>query len=1098
MKNAKKLLALFLALVMIASTLAACGGDDKSDPTEAAKAADTKAEKTITASAVKFSKTGAYTTTVRSDTVDLSGVSADKIEVLYYNPTAPETLEVATVDEADSEVKIEFSKAEITGAKKNDDGSWTIAFTDPDAAEYATDCYEVVFTELDNSAAVDVQFPEITLKQDLEFVTPADHKIKVALTIEGSEFTDGVTADDLTLGVAFTGMEAEVISSSAKNLTVELTGDLKKSVANTYQCGAVSVSPKVIKDGYADVTAEVPVRLESAGFDASTLKYADGKITGDFKIYGVADVDTLTKDNVKFADATVEAVEKVDDNTIKLTLSAEGVNSVNRFAGLMVDSELTLGDYVTTLDLCQASFYPVYDFVEQDGDKLKLTLKLYASTGTFAEDFNKDMITYDDGFADAETVSLTLDSERLATLILSIPANGMTDETLDVDGTITLAEGALTNLWGDAAYETGSTRNYNAENMGKGLFSKLWDKIKDGASYVWDKMKDGASKAYDYYKEGLGYFKKGLGYISDFLGFDITGGMFGNGNADVLKASKQILADLGAVKSDLQTIKSELGEMKVTMHNVLSNQYTIMLQLEELESTVVEASNDTYRDNLDELESYIERIAMTYKLGALYMALEDAVADGKLASMPVITDIATAEKDYAKYLPDTANMTDQQAAAYNDRIVDYIYARGRNDGDTEFNTFKTNYIQLKSLLTKVGNKLKRTDGTNPLTRYDNLCALKYNFDSQCFDFRASTRLTALFLMAEAMELVTVCEKAPSGKISSDYTTLNKIVDDAMIQINLMPIGHPAEEIKAYPHTESIPVSQTGKYISEIALAGGSTQSEALNALIDEGYTPLNINLNENNWVYMGYKTTNDRSKAIKHLDYFSADNRYIDRDQLGQETITLYGQYTFTRTKCLGSDEFKATNGDLNYGRYYPCYLYYSTDLDNNYQLTDITHTRFPGEVGYSWEDSGSRSIDREYDEEYYPYSYVLKKKVCIRESEGYGSCTYSRWGAAVLDGKSNYNGFNWTDVQLNSFFGRMGGRTLQQEFASAGIKINNALLVNYSVGQSCGKWLYNMRLLNANATNFNSAYNKTEQEKKDTYASTDTKFFLIEFFDAY
>ena len=165
--------------------------------------------------------------------------------------------------------------------------------------------------------------------------------------------------------------------------------------------------------------------LESAYFDASTLKFADGKITGDFKIYGVTDVDTLTKDNVKIAGASVEKVEKADDNTVKLTLSADGVKSVNDFADLVCNAELTLGDYVTTVDLCQASFYPVYDYVEQDGDSLKLTVKLYADNGTFAEGLSADMITYADGLADAKTESLTRDSENLATLILTIPANGM-------------------------------------------------------------------------------------------------------------------------------------------------------------------------------------------------------------------------------------------------------------------------------------------------------------------------------------------------------------------------------------------------------------------------------------------------------------------------------------------------------------------------------------------------------------------------------------------------------------------------------------------------------------------------------------------------
>lgn len=1107
MKNAKKLLALFLALVMLVSTLAACG-EKTAAPDEA------EHEINITATAVKYSKSGEYTTTVSSEKVDLSGVTADKIEVQYYNVTDNRSFETATVDEEDYQTVVSYAR--IDSAKKNGDGSWEISFTDPDAAENVTSSYEVVFTELKDSATLEVEFPKMSMSADLDFVTPADHDIKAALTIEGGEFTDGVTADDISLGVAFTGMEAKVISASAKNITVELKGDLTRTAANTYQCGTVSVSPEVIKDGYADVTAEVPVKLESAYFDASTLKFADGRITGDLKVYGVADTSALTKDNVKIDGVTVEKVEKADDNTVRLTLSADGVKSVNSFADLVCDAELTLGGYVTTVDLCQAGFYPVYDYVEQDGDSLKLTLKLYADNGTFADGFSADMITYADGFAEAKTESLTRDSENLATLILTIPANGMTDEKLDVDGTITLAEGALINLWGDKAYETGYTREYNSESMGKGVFGdlwdkikdgagKAWDKIKDGASYVWDKVKDGASKAYDYYKDGVKQVKKGLGYISDFLGFDVTGPFGGkddeilSNQEKLLKAGKQIISELGAVRSDLAQVKSDLTDMKGLMHSVLSNQYEIMEQLFDMR-------NDPYRENLENLESYISRVSMTYELGAAYMALEDAVADGKLADMPSFKnvpykDLPKALEPYSQYLPDVDKMSDDQLTAYNNRVVDYIIARSGNKSDTEFKSFDDNYRELKKMLTTVANKLRRTDSSNPLVVFDDLCAKKYNFDSQCFDFRASTRITALFLMAEAMELVTAFEKVPGGAKSPDYEDIAPKVDEAMIQINIMPIGHPASEIKAYPHTESVPVSQTGKYIGDIAISSGNTQSEAWNALVDAGYTPVNINMSASHWMYLGYKTTNDVKEANNGTQYVSRDKPYVDPSIMGAESFKLYDELTFYRAKCLGCEEFRESNGNLNYGTgYNPTYMYYTKGLDPNLYgtLTDFCHTRFPGELGASWESLTDRNVDRDGDSEYYPYSYVLKRKLGVKESADYGSCAYGRWGGALLDGKSNYEGVNWTDVQLNEFFARMGGKTLQQELASAGINVKNPLLINYSIGQNCGKWLFNMRLLNMDATNYTSAYNKTEKEKDDSYAAMDTKFCLFEFFDSY
>ena len=822
MKRFKQMLALLLAAVMVVSTLAACGEkkDDQPAPTEAV------AENFITATAVQFSKSGAYTTTVTSDTVDLSGVKAEQIEVLYYDPSLNDA--VATDDEAEPEIV--RSKAEITSAKKSGKG-WEISFTDKDAAVNATTGYEVAFTGLEKSAYVTVEFPKITLEQDLEHVTPADKQFKVSLSIEGSEFEDGITAEDISLGVAFENMEAEVISASAKNLTVELKGELTRNIAGAYQCGTVSVKPAVVKDGYADVTAEVPVTLETACFDASTLKFADGKITGDFKVYGVADADKLNKDNVKLEGATVEGVEKVDDNTVRLTLSAEGVKDVNGFVDDVSYGILTLDSYQTMLEVSQASFYPVYDYVEQDGDSLKLTLKLYPSNGTFADGLSADQITFSDDFEQAKAESITVE-DGIATLILTLPANGMTEETLDVIGTVELPEGAMVNLWGDkSSHECISTRSYNAESLGRGWLGDLWGKIKDGASkignaikdgasYVWDKVKDGASTVWDKLKDAGGALwdkikdtgiwdaiqsgagniwdalKSGSGYLSELLGL---GNASASNQKQMIEYSKQILSELGAVKGDLAYLKGELAEVKTAIGSVLDNQATIIRQLEEIAKDMKIGQNEGYQQQLETLETYSTRVSMTLELGAMYMALEDAVAEGKLSDLSQFDEMTREELAVAvePYLPDADTMTDKQLASYNDRLIDYINKRAK---DVEFKSFNDDYRELVKALTNVANMLNRTDSTNPLTRYDEICAATYNFDSQAFPYRLSLRLTALSLMDQGITLVASVEKAMSHPRGTTFLDLTARVEEAIIRINLTPLGHPAEEIKAVKNT----------------------------------------------------------------------------------------------------------------------------------------------------------------------------------------------------------------------------------------------------------------------------------------------------------
>ena len=93
-RDFKRVLALLLAATMAIGTFAGCtqsGGEESSGAKaessaageSSAEAADTaeEAEPAIKATTVSFSKSGKYTTTVTSDKVDLSGITAEDIMI---------------------------------------------------------------------------------------------------------------------------------------------------------------------------------------------------------------------------------------------------------------------------------------------------------------------------------------------------------------------------------------------------------------------------------------------------------------------------------------------------------------------------------------------------------------------------------------------------------------------------------------------------------------------------------------------------------------------------------------------------------------------------------------------------------------------------------------------------------------------------------------------------------------------------------------------------------------------------------------------------------------------------------------------------------
>ena len=280
-KAMKKVISVLLALVLVVGTFAGCGKSNKEETTA------------ITATAVKYTKSGQYTTTVSSKKVDLSGINADNVEVRYLDLTADpaaakaESTEVATEEattEATEEPKLEdvytlFAKVE--SVKATDKKSCEITFTDDRAAELKTGSYIVLFKSVegdDNTASVEVEFPEITLTPDVENVVSDATQAKVTLAIDGSAFEDGISEKDIYLDNAFSDMKIESVSSSDKNLTVQLKGSPVRNAAGAYQWGSINVKPSGIKDGYADVTSKIDVKLAAVNIDASTLKYENGNI----------------------------------------------------------------------------------------------------------------------------------------------------------------------------------------------------------------------------------------------------------------------------------------------------------------------------------------------------------------------------------------------------------------------------------------------------------------------------------------------------------------------------------------------------------------------------------------------------------------------------------------------------------------------------------------------------------------------------------------------------------------------------------------------------------------------------------------------------
>ena len=1098
-KTVKRMISMLLAVVLIVSTFAGCGKNEKNEPP-------------ITATLVSFNKSGQYTTTVSSKKVDLSGITAENVEVRYADPTVLLNAENALTEDALTEevteaaseataetdaqaaksVKIEDIYtlcAKVDSVKAGEKKCYEITFTDESVAPYTAPAHYIVYFKgvegESNTADVNVEFPDITLTPDVDYVLSNATEAKITLSINGGEFEHGISQEDIFVGDSFEKMNVESFSASGNNLTMQLKGELEKNELGIYQWGTIGVKPSGIKNAFEDVVAKVNIQTEDAYVDRTTLKLENGKISADLKVYGVADVNTLTKDNVKIEAATVEAAEKVDDSTVKLTIAADGINSVNDFTDKFGKNEITIGDYKTTLGLSQASFYPVFDYVEEDGDNLKLTLKLYAISGSFDKKFKADDISFADDFETAKAESVKAESDTLATVILSVPANGQTAETLKLNGTVELAAGAMTNDWGEkTSAKLINTRDYSGETLGRDVTLNPETLLE------------------------IQKYTRGLNTVFGTICY------YGQAAASVYSLAKSVLEFTGVIKSDHEEIMDRFDDLEKKLDTVISNQKDIMELITNLDIKEAQNSNSAYETALAVLDQNLDIHLALIDKGALYMAKDKAIAQGiaKEEDFPNLKgltgDALQQAKDvYRAYLPDVDSMTEAEAGEYNIELYDYIWSKylasqQSSKTDTEFKNFNITYERITDALSTVTAELKKTGNQNPMAKYDYICSLTYNFDSQSYDYRLSQRLVAQVLMAKALGIIGFNEKVAAytddptfasykanvAKAINNIETINASVDKETNYLRVSGIS--AEEVKANPHTERVKTTGSSnsniEYISDVKLCGmKGTGSVAKETLQNEGYTVIDFDLNKGtgwgtHYIYLGYKKTNDINEAIRGFVISDTlktrtettvkrtvvgGSRGISRNiELKTEVFGMeYNDCKFDLCPVSGDDAFVSSNGDLNKGKSgsTDLYLYYTRDakFSEDDAVTKIyfdpvskgSIAKIDGANGDFNQGAGGNDIfmhtdldnpDKttitvEDDSAYYPYCYALGRKIAYHKS---ADILDYRWLTGALKTSSSTYA-NWSDDQVSNFLKRMHYSSVKEELASAGIIAENGLL---------------------------------------------------------
>ena len=768
MKCSKKsqVLSVVLSLCLVASFLPGCSKSDNSGASE------------VSATPVEYNAQGKFSTTLTvpgakfSKDVNASDVAVE-CDDTQANIEEMQKLQEAGASTDGFEAKTVSATIETVTRKSND--TLEVTFADSKVKDNAPVCYGITVAEgktgnnKEASANIDVEYPQDLLQPNVDYVLSTDKEIRLTLELKEGTYSEGVTTESVTLGGSFENLKIDSISSAGKNLTMQLTGDIAKHESSgAYLDGIVTVSKNAIADAAVDAKVSIPVQTEQACFVSEDLTADGSKVTVPLSLVGVADTSSLTKDNIKFEkDANVTDVKKDSDTQVTLTLDVTGATDANSAADVLDGQTVTIADaYTFTSSFTTANFYPVFDYVEKQGNDLKFTLELYANSGTFADGFNKSQVTLGEEFAEGKVVSLDKKSESVAELVISVPAGDNDADNFEVGGEVTLAAGAMTNTWGDATSADSSYyRNYTKEEMGRDFSAADIDTMKEIVG---------------------GFGNTTFGTVSSVV----------SGAATAYSAVKTILEMAGVIKSEHQVVMEKLESISNQISEVQNtlNQHTLMLN--DVQSFQYMESMRDFNTKLHELETYCNRVGEYYKnaasddfqntLSIKEKDVEKAIDDADYA--------AWLEEEYQKQVAErqkqeegsegsgdetyehdprnevgdpTAEMFQaelEQEAAISDRNgrLYYEYSRGLikameeadANGDGRFKGFKYNLQQLDEKYVEVASYLKNTQN-NPIDIFDKSCTYIYNFDTSAYGIRDAFRMNLENTLSAAVSYITL-------------------------------------------------------------------------------------------------------------------------------------------------------------------------------------------------------------------------------------------------------------------------------------------------------------------------------------------------------
>ena len=751
MKNLKgRLVSLLLSALLAASAMATFVGCAPGEDDKEATVAD--------ATAVDYRTDGVYETTLTlpdSVAASFDGLTARDVEAQYryfdrdkYESDRNGAISVAaakgdknmTTGGVDPQKYYVDGKATVKSVEA-DGRTMTVSFEDTCTDHRYTESYTIFINSKGIAATVNVNRQNISIsvaESDAEKkVYASDKEVTFSVAIDGSKFSGGLSVSDIHLGGSFEGMQAKILSKADENFTLQLKGELKKyEDANVYLDGTVEIDPAGMENASGSVSLSVPVTVAAARLVAEEFRMQGADFTvpvelGDVAALGL-NFSSLTKDDFTFEKSVsleeaeeeensgivVSDFQKTGDTRGVLTLSIE--NAADRNAAAKILSGCTVKidceqPVTFAAGISAAGFYPVLDYAEQKGGEIELTLIRHADNGKFGQ-LSEEMLSFRDDFEGARILSLKQTDDLNATLVIAVPADGQTAETLNKDGTIELASGALVNVWGDVSTEPVSHfRNYSQDSMGRDLSQSDVDVIKNIVG---------------------GFGNTAFGTISGVASGAASGV---NGIITVL--------ELTGIRKSERVMLEEITQKLTQIQETLSMQTEMLEKLQQNDLQKDVETFDTLLMNLnqrcDRVQKYLETAALDPKKN-VGLALPTEPVQG-------IDEKGNKFNESDEDFQIRKQQYENDMESYGGELVNRIREKEQAK-ISSYIDFTSTYKELATYFNDVANAVLKT---SIIDQYDELCTYLFNFETQTYPSRYAFRFDIYCALARAISLLMV-------------------------------------------------------------------------------------------------------------------------------------------------------------------------------------------------------------------------------------------------------------------------------------------------------------------------------------------------------